>query len=211
LLDFFASSSAGKATLANEGTTNFLETSNAGSAKLTNQAGASLTFFDTSSAETAKITNNSFNDGVNSFGLQFQDAGNASNSTIVNNGELDFFHNSTAGNSTIITNSGGSAFFIDNSSGGNAKLIANSGGKFDFSFGSGQNGDGKIAVGSIAGAGDFWLGGNELTVGGNNASTTVSGSIHDGGNGGGAGASLVKIGKGTLTLSHADNAIPAEP
>src|SRR4029077_19153580 len=50
-------------------------------------------------------------------------------------------------------------------------------------------------VGSIAGAGSFVLGANELTVGGNNLSTEVSGAIS------GFGGSLVKVGTGTLTLS----------
>ena len=50
-------------------------------------------------------------------------------------------------------------------------------------------------VGSIAGAGSFLLGANELTVGGNNLSTDVSGVIA------GIGGSLVKVGTGTLTLS----------
>jgi len=45
------------------------------------------------------------------------------------------------------------------------------------------------------------LGSNQLTVGSNNLSTTVSGEIQDGGSFGGSGASLVKVGTGTLTLS----------
>ena len=50
-------------------------------------------------------------------------------------------------------------------------------------------------VGSIAGAGAFQLGAGELTAGGNNLSTEVSGVIA------GIGGSLVKVGAGTLTLS----------
>ena len=55
------------------------------------------------------------------------------------------------------------------------------------------------SAGSIAGAGDFYLGNNELTVGSNNHSTEVSGAITDGGIN--LAGSLVKIGTGTLTLS----------
>jgi len=44
------------------------------------------------------------------------------------------------------------------------------------------------------------LGSNELTIGSNNFSTTLSGSIQ-----GGAGASLVKEGSGTLTLTGSSN------
>ena len=80
-------------------------------------------------------------------------------------------------------------------------LITNAGGVVDFSNTSGSNGDGKISAGSIEGAGTYRLGSNELTVGSNNTSTTVSGTIQDGGYAGGTGASLVKVGTGTLTLS----------
>jgi autotransporter-associated beta strand protein len=45
------------------------------------------------------------------------------------------------------------------------------------------------------------LGSKALTVGLNNLSTTVAGTISDGGVAGGTGGSLVKVGMGTLTLS----------
>ncbi|MBV5333610.1 autotransporter-associated beta strand repeat-containing protein [bacterium] len=54
---------------------------------------------------------------------------------------------------------------------------------------------GAETVASIAGAGNFSLGANTLTVGGSNGSTSVSGVIS------GSGA-LVKTGTGTLTLSN---------
>jgi autotransporter-associated beta strand protein len=54
---------------------------------------------------------------------------------------------------------------------------------------------GSMTAGSIEGAGTFSLGSNQLTVGSNNLSTTVSGVIR------GTGGSLVKVGSGTLTLS----------
>ncbi len=47
----------------------------------------------------------------------------------------------------------------------------------DFSGSTGPAGDNKLTVGSIAGAGVFRLGANELTVGSNNLSTEVSGVI----------------------------------
>ena len=47
----------------------------------------------------------------------------------------------------------------------------------DFSESTGPAGDNKLTAGSIAGAGSFVLGANELTVGGNNLSTEVSGVI----------------------------------
>ena len=57
-----------------------------------------------------------------------------------------------------------------------------------------------LTAGSIAGAGSYFLGSKELSVGGNNLSTEVSGVIADGGSIGGTGGSLVKTGTGTLTL-----------
>ncbi|MGH6778211.1 MAG: autotransporter domain-containing protein [Bradyrhizobium sp.] len=71
----------------------------------------------------------------------------------------------------------------------------------------GPNADNKLSAGSIAGAGTYYLGSNELTVGGNNLSTTVSGVISDCGGGfncvnsGATGGSLVKVGSGALTLA----------
>jgi len=65
----------------------------------------------------------------------------------------------------------------------------------DFSNTTGLIGDHKVSAGSIAGAGSYNLGANELTVGSNNLSTEVSGVIA------GTGGSLVKVGTGTLTLS----------
>ena len=47
----------------------------------------------------------------------------------------------------------------------------------------------------------YFLGSNALAVGGNNLSTTVSGTISDGGVSGGTGGSLIKVGTGTLTLA----------
>ena len=60
-------------------------------------------------------------------------------------------------------------------------------------------------AGSIAGAGTYFLGSKQLTVGSNNLSTTVSGTIEDGGLAvpGATGGSLVKVGTGTLTINGA--------
>src|SRR4029077_6037196 len=90
--------------------------------------------------------------------------------------------------------------------GGNAQFMTNAGGAVDFSQTLGPAGDGKVTAGSIAGAGDYYLGGNQLTVGGNNMSTEVRGTINDGPAPCGcgppsSGGSLVKVGTGTLILS----------
>ena len=62
-----------------------------------------------------------------------------------------------------------------------------------------------MTAGSIEGQGTYFLGSKTLTVGGNNLSTTVSGTISDGGVSGGTGGSLIKVGTGTLTLAGTNN------
>jgi outer membrane autotransporter protein len=145
--------------------------------------------------------------------FSFNNASSAGNAVILNNNGavLSFNNNSTAGNAIITTNDGALTQFNDNSTGGNAQFITNAGGVVDFSNTSGPNGDGNISAGSIAGAGNYYLGSNLLTVGGNNLSTTVSGVISDCGdsgsdcsNAGATGGGLIKIGTGTLTLSGAN-------
>jgi autotransporter-associated beta strand protein len=135
--------------------------------------------------------------------VEFNQVATAGNSTINNSGFLRFFNFSTAGNANI--NNFSAVFFNDHSTAGGA-AINNIAGTVDFSFSSGPFGDGNLTAGSIAGAGTFDLGGVRLKVGSNNATTTVSGPVDDGGaNIGTHGASLVKVGIGTLTLSHAGN------
>ena len=187
----------------------FHNSSTAGSAAITDNF--ALTFFNSATAGHAAITNNAF--------LKFNDTTTAGNATINNLFDAQFFGSSNAGSATIInqsfarfndTSSAGSATitnnhflaFNDASTAGNAAII-NGGPSVvtDFGPSSGPNGDGKLSAGSIAGDGRFFLGSNELTVGGNNTSTIVSGVVADGGNQAGTGASLVKIGSGTLTLT----------
>jgi autotransporter-associated beta strand protein len=207
-LIFVGSSTAGNATIDNRSTTHFYFTSNAGAASIVNNASRTVNFHDNSSAASSVITN--------SGNLNFLDSSTAGNAKITNGFLLTFFNNSTAGNAEITNNVGQTVAFRNNSTagnavivnngglnfvefatGGNATLITNSGGITDFSFSTGPNGDGKLSAGSIAGAGSYVLGTNELTVGGNNSSTAVSGVISGSG-------SLVKTGTGTLTLSGAN-------
>jgi autotransporter-associated beta strand protein len=63
-----------------------------------------------------------------------------------------------------------------------------------------------VTIGSLEGDefSSVFLGGNNLTIGSNNLSTTFSGAIQDGGDFGGGGGSLTKIGSGTLILSGAN-------
>jgi autotransporter-associated beta strand protein/T5SS/PEP-CTERM-associated repeat protein len=114
---------------------------------------------------------------------------------------LSFTDASTAGSAIITTNNGALTQFTSNSNGGNARFITNAGGTVNFSGTSGPLSNGRITAGSIEGAGTYSIGSNELTVGSNDLSTTLSGSIQDGG----AGGSLVKEGNGTLTLTGSSN------
>ncbi len=134
---------------------------------------------------------------------EFATAGNA---LITNNGLLQFQDFSTAGNAAITNN--GILNFVDTSTGGNAGIINGSAGVVDVSDSAGPHSDFKLSAGSIAGGGNFYLGSSQLTVGGNNLSTVVTGVISDCGTEGVAclragalGGSLVKTGTGTLTLS----------
>jgi len=61
-----------------------------------------------------------------------------------------------------------------------------------------------VTIGSIEGSGLVFLGAFKMSVGSNNASTTFSGLIQDGGGNGGTGGSLTKIGTGKLVLTNAN-------
>jgi len=189
IFTFQDTSTAANSTIDNEATLQFLNAATAGNATITNND--TTEFSNTSTAGTATITNNST--------LRFQDTSSAGNATIINNAgnALFFLNNSTAANATITTNAGGVVQFQDTASGGNARFITNAGGSFDIS----QLTSGGTTAGSIEGAGTYFLGSKNLTVGGNNLSATVSGIITDGGIGGGVGGSLTKVGVGTQILA----------
>jgi autotransporter-associated beta strand protein len=135
-------------------------------------------------------------------------AGSASITTITNNGnlgELDFFNSSTAGSATITNN--GTLTFFNQSTAGTSRITNNAGGVIDLSIGTS-----KFSLPSVQGAGSIYLGPTELTLGGDNLSSVISGVISNCGphvtcrasNGGGFGrnsGSIVKTGAGTLALS----------
>ncbi|MCK1453229.1 autotransporter-associated beta strand repeat-containing protein, partial [Bradyrhizobium sp. 35] len=185
----------GSATITNSGFRSsiaFNGSSSAGGATITNTAnGITIGFNDSSTAGSAAITNGG--------GFDFLDASTAGSATIINNNGLQFADTSTGGSATIINN--GSLEFANFATGGNAAITNGASSVTDFSDSTGPNNDHKLSAGSINGAGLFSLGQNELTVGGNNLSTNVTGVIADGGAVGGTGASLVKVGTGTMTLS----------
>ncbi len=187
-LTFINTSTAGSATFNNiDGSLIFNNVSTAGNATITNAIFGSMTFNSSSTAGNATITNTN--------NVFFESATTAGNAIITNSGNVFFSGTSAAGSATITNNNGGLLSFNDNSTGGNAAITNNRGGLVDFSTSNGPAGDNKLTAGSIAGAGSFQLGANELTVGGNNMSTEVSGVIS------GVRGSLVKVGTGTLTLS----------
>jgi outer membrane autotransporter protein len=196
-LSFNDNSTAGSATITNNGFLDFNATSTAGNAIITNN-GAALGFNNISTAGSATITNN--------FNLLFSNTSTAGSATITNNDRLFFFDSSTAGSATITNNNG--LFFFGSSTAGNAAITTNGGGVTDFSASTGPAGNGQLTAGSLAGAGSYYLGVDQLTVGGNNLSTEVSGVISDCGptgtecnNPGATGGSLVKTGNGVFTLS----------
>ncbi|BCP54827.1 hypothetical protein K32_34440 [Kaistia sp. 32K] len=213
---FAGSSSLGEATLFNNGAVTFKGNATAGETQfVVNNAGGSIQFLETSTAGSARLVNDGtlafagassagsadlINNGSGS--IRFSGTSTADQATINNGGSLAFSGQSSAGSAKITTGPGGVTTFADAASGGTASLqidkdpVSGVAGTVDIS----QVTTGSIGVGSIAGAGNLRLGGNQLTVGSNNLATTFAGAITDGGIGGGKGGSLVKVGTGTLEL-----------
>jgi autotransporter-associated beta strand protein len=170
----------------------FANSSTAGNAVINNSG--SLGFLDTSTAGNAAIVNGNLNLGILAFpgSTRFSDASTAGNATITNVGKafLEFFGTSTAGNATITTGGlNALTTFHDNSSGGQARIIFELGGGVNLSFLTAA----VMSVGSLEGPGTFDFGARQLTIGGNDLSTSFSGLA-------GIGGSLIKVGTGTLTL-----------
>ena len=168
---------------------------------ITNITGGTINFNLNSTGGSANI-NNATNGGT----INFADMSSAGSANISNSGGLNFTLTSNAGSASITNNGTGLVQFTGNADGGTAAFTNNANGNIDFSASKGLKSDGKLSVGSISGAGNVFLGANQLTIGGNNQSTTISGVINDGSvtPGGNTGGSLVKTGTGTLTLSGAN-------
>lgn len=180
--------------------------------------GGNVRFFTSSTASNCTVINNgaTVSGGIGGYAL-LGDSATASSATFINNGatatngqggQLVFFLSSSADSATLIANGGtngggdGGITFDDDSSGGFARIEIFGNGYLDIR---GHNAPG-IGTGSIQGSGRVFLGPNNLTVGLNNLSTAFSGVIEDGlpvGQTGGG--SLTKLGRGKLTLSHANS------
>lgn len=204
-LYFREASTAGGSTITNTNSLSFYADAKAGTASIDNQRYGWLSFAEGSSADHAHITSRGrvwFVQAAKagaalienmSGDVNFLDGSSAENATIINDDRVLFRFGATAGSATIVNNA--SLTFYQGGTGGNATIVNNAGGTVDFSGSTGPNRDNKLSAGSIAGAGNYLLGSDELTVGGNNTSTEVSGIIS------GTGGALVKTGTGTLLLS----------
>jgi hypothetical protein len=214
---FNDTSTAGSATINNNG------------AAASNAGGGETFFNGTSTAGSAAINNNggtvSGAHGGTTFFSLIGGTSTAGNGTFTNNGATvsgafggatEFFGTSTADSATLIANGGtgggqgGTILFEDQSTGGTSRVEVFGNGNLDISFISFMsfplpryNRTG-VTVGSIEGDGNIFLGQKNLTIGSNNMSTTFSGVIQDGGQNGGTGGSLTKIGTGTLDLTGAN-------
>ena len=195
-------------------------TNNGGAASGVAALGGGATFFfGTSTAANGTFINNAApasgaEGGVTEFGLDFFNfSPSAGSGTFINNGatisgavggKTVFKNASTADGATLIANGGtkggggGAIFFEEKSTGGTSRIEVFGNGFLDIS---GHLVHAGLTIGSIEGDGNAFFGSNNLIIGTNNTSTTFSGVIQDGGQNGGVGGSLTKIGIGTLTLS----------
>ena len=220
---FFDTSTAGTVTLNNNAEILFQGSSTAGNGTFTNSGGGTVIFSDgTPTAGNATFTNtggavNGGGGGFIVFNSLNEMRGTAGNATFINNGgEVagafpgeTLFNPGDAGNATLIANGGlgggpGGLIVFSSaggvSTGGTARLEVFGNGNLDMS----QQSALGLTTGSIEGDGLVFLGANNLTVGTNNLSTTLSGLMQDGGINRRTGGSLTKTGTGTLTLSGAN-------
>jgi hypothetical protein len=186
---------AGTVSGAHGGETSFGQTATAANGTFTNNgatvsgaAGGSTEFFNSSSAGNATFTNN---------------GGTVSGAT---GGSTVFHGSASADSATFIANTGsnggggGTILFADESTLGTARIEVFGNGSLDISLHDAPG----MTINSIEGDGNIFLGANNLTVGSDNLNTTFACAIQDGGQGGGVGGSLTKIGTGTLDLTGAN-------
>lgn len=214
---FAGDSSAGHATFINNGAAAI-----AGGG-LTIPGGAT-TFSDNASASGALFINNGglvtgAPGGATAFlgnrgGIIGLTMSTGANGVFINNGALvdgasggstGFYRTSTAASATLIAKAGanggggGTIFFADQSTPGTARVQVFGNGALDISMHDAPG----MALNSIEGDGNVFLGANNLTLGSNNQNTTIAAGIHDGGARPLTGGSLTKTGSGILELTGA--------
>ena len=180
----------------------------------------------TGGSATFTIQGGAVSGAVGALGQITENASGGDATFIVNGGPVDgalggtlfitdasFGFQSTAGNATLIANSGfgggagGSIFFTANGGGGNdpkggrARIEVFGNGGLDISY---RDPGSNLAVGSLEGDGLVSLGAAKLIVGRKQLNTLFSGLIQDGGANGGTGGSLTKIGTRKLVLTNAN-------
>ncbi|WP_249164326.1 autotransporter domain-containing protein [Bradyrhizobium jicamae] len=211
IFQFFDTSTAGSANISNSGELDFFSGSSAGSATITNAGNSTLTFNNTSSAGTATIINNALGGFAGT--LQFNNSATAGSAIITNTSVMQFNDTSTAGNATITNNS--SLTFSNSASGGNATITTTNGATTLFT-GSSTGGNARFitntggtfdmsaltSAGMTAGSIE---GGGSYVLG---AKTLTTGSNNlstqvDGVISGTSGG-LTKVGTGTLTLTNTE-------
>ena len=208
-LTVFYGGTAGSASITNEdgGSTVFAAGGNGGGAQISNQSGGLLVVGSNSYLGSATINDQS-GAGIIGFGGSFDHA------TITDGGAIVLV-DGTLGDSNISVQTSAFLVFGGHADGGNAAVTtADATATVDLSGAESSS----VAIGSIAGAGLFALGGNKLQVGSANTDTTVTGIVTNGGLVNsvtginfsgvttiGGEATLDKVGTGTLTLSGTVN------
>ncbi|HEX4479592.1 MAG TPA: autotransporter-associated beta strand repeat-containing protein, partial [Rudaea sp.] len=139
-------------------------------------------------------TKNTFIVGTGTLWLD-QD-GDAANSLITNNHDLDFAGTSSAGTATITNDASGTIYFANSATAAQA-VIYNSG-MIDNSYLTAPSSIGAIADGP---ASTLYLGSQTLSIGALNYTQTLEGTLLDGGFEGGTGGALTKVGSGFLQLT----------
>ena len=210
---FFDSATAGNATFnnfsggngANDGVTVFEDESSAATATIFCNGGDTVFHKHSTAANSTLIANL---DTI--FFLEHSTAGeamvvaNGARSSRAGFGSILFLNgNASAGDATLVANGGqnggqgGLIAFFAETRGSKARVQVFGNGLLDISS---HNALAPMSIGSLEGTGAVALGANSLALGRNHLSTTFSGIISDGNNGG----SLTKVGTGTLTLAAAN-------
>ncbi len=185
-------STAGAASITNNGAINFNGFSSAGSATITNNRFGTIFFNGTSTAGNAVINASSL--------VNFGSGTTAGNASITTTGAGIGFQSASAGSATLTAltanlSSVGVISFGLNSTGGTSRIILGTNAAMDAS---GETASTPLTVGSVEGSGNVTMGGTNLFVGSNNLNTTLSGSVLS------TTGALTKIGTGTWTLTGAN-------